>query len=181
MSAAPQPSALDAPGPGPDTLPAPTRMLLGSDGSTTVLLESLLRLRVAVHVDSQHTCTRAEVSDRIAGLLGLADTEQVVLRRSRLLTPDQQVVSINRVVFRAQQVPWLAAPPDSTPLGHKLRDLGSLQHRVLLSSGIGAWPPDARPCGFKEYLIHGDQGEEIYVHESFNPALIALDAERTAR
>jgi hypothetical protein len=179
VSIAPQPAAPAAPG--PDALPAPTRMLLGSDGSTSVLLESLLRTRVAVHVDSQRACTRAEVSDHIAGLLGLTGGQQAVLRRSRLLTPDQRVVSINRVVFRADLVPWLAAPPDSTPLGLKLRDLGSLQHRVLLASGIGAWPPDAAPCGFKEYLIHGDQGEEIYVHESFNPALIALDAERGTR
>jgi hypothetical protein len=156
-------------------------MLLGSDGSTTLLLESLLRIRVAVHVDSQHPCTREEVPDHVAELLGLVAGERAVLRRSRLVTPDQQVVSINRVVFRAERVPWLAAPSDGTPLGHRLRDLGSLQHRVLLAGGIGSWPPDASPCGFKEYLIRGDQGEEIYVRESFNPALIALGAQGDGR
>jgi chorismate-pyruvate lyase len=160
-------------------LPAPTRMLLGSEGSTTVLLESLAGVVVSVHVQANRPMTGAELPPRIRGALGVGAADEVVLRNSELRTAAGETVSVNQVAFRADGAPWLAVSVGRTPLGHQLQDRGSLQRRDSLSRGLSTWPADGRPCAFKEYLIHCADGAMIYVHETFSPHLVPLSAKES--
>lgn len=157
-------------------LPPQTRMLLESEGSTTILLESLIGCRLTVRVDSQFPVAAESLDRGVLDALGLPPDAKPVLRRSALLTPGGEVVSSNRVVFDGAAVPWLADRQDSTPLGLELRARNSLQHRVILDNGLARWPPDGAgtPCAFKEYLINCSDGSRIHLHETFSPRFVPV-------
>ncbi|MCZ4121786.1 hypothetical protein [Streptomyces sp. H39-S7] len=157
-------------------LPPQTRMLLESEGSTTILLESLIGCRLSVRVDSQLPVDAASLDHRVLDALGLSPHAKPVLRRSALLTPGGEVVSSNRVVFDGAAVPWLADSQDPTPLGLGLRARNSLQHRVILDNGLADWPPGGAgtPCAFKEYLINCSDGSRIHLHETFSPHFVPV-------
>jgi hypothetical protein len=162
----------------PITFPL-TRMLLRSDGSTTLLLEALLGVSLRLRVDSQLRMTLHEVDVRVRRALGLSDVNgegPLVLRRSRLTLPDGGEVSINRVLFQPGPTAWSGDQHDDVPLGLQLHAREALQRRRLLSAGIDRWPenPD-RPCAYKEYLIHTGEDTPYYVHERFNPHVIPVD------
>ncbi|MFF3322704.1 hypothetical protein [Streptomyces sp. NPDC002889] len=152
-----------------------TRMLLAGDGSTTTLLEALLNCPLSVRVDAQGPVPAHVLDSRAVRALGLAAGEQAVLRHSALLTPGGDVVSVNTVAFTVQPSGWSASASDSTPLGQRLREAGSKQHRTILTSGLAEWPGDDRhqPCAFKEYVISCADGSRIYVFEKFNPAYVS--------
>ena len=158
----------------PPMIPAQTRLLLQSDGSTTLLLESLVDLRVAVEVESQSPVSADELSPSVRAGLGLARTDVVVRRNSVLRTPCGRTVSRNLVVFRPEAAPWLAGAADPTPLGYQLRNQQALQHRELIDHGVSVWADDGPPCAFKEYVIHRSAGARIYVHERFNPVFVPV-------
>ncbi|MCM2425608.1 hypothetical protein [Streptomyces sp. RKAG337] len=157
-------------------LPPQTRMLLESEGSTTILLESLIACRLTVRVDSQLPVDAGSLDRRIRDELGLSPHAKPVLRRSALLTPAGEVVSSNRVVFDGSAVPWLADSQDSTPLGRELRARNSMQHRVILDNGLASWPPGGAgtPCAFKEYIINCSDGSRIHLHETFSPHFVPV-------
>jgi chorismate-pyruvate lyase len=157
-------------------LPRETRMLLESEGSTTVLLESLIGVQVEVRVDRQEPTTAASLSDEARDSLRLSPSESVVLRRSRLVLPDAGVVSVNRVAFRPDAVPWLMQSIEDAPIGHQLRGRRSLQYRTMLANGLSDWPLGAvtEPCAYKKYVIHCADGAEMYVHERFNPEFVSV-------
>ncbi|MEU3463283.1 hypothetical protein ABZ721_25480 [Streptomyces sp. NPDC006733] len=157
-------------------LPPQTRMLLESEGSTTILLESLIGCRLTVRVDSQSPVDAASLDARVLDALGLSRDAKPVLRRSALLTPDGRAVSSNRVVFDGAAVPWLADAQDDVPLGRELRARNSLQHRVILDHGLAGWPPGGAgtPCAFKEYLINCADGSRIHLHETFSPHFVPV-------
>ncbi|MFJ9607463.1 hypothetical protein ACIRS1_14110 [Kitasatospora sp. NPDC101176] len=155
-------------------LPVATRMLLASDGSTTVLLESLLGRRLSVRVSLQHRVGAGQAPPQALASLGLGPEHTVVERHSVLVTDDDEVVSRNLVVFTAPPRGWSGAADDAVPLGHRLRDTLTLQHRRLLGSGTDRWSPDDEPCAYKEYLISCDDGARLYVHERFDPRFVPL-------
>ncbi len=155
--------------------PAATRMLLASDGSTTLLLESLLDQPLFVKVTRQRTVVAGDASERAAEALAVDPRTPVVHRSSELVTDDGEVVSLNTVVFARPPAGWSGSSDDSVPLGRRLRSNQTLQYRSLLSSGGGVWPGEGRgvPCAFKEYLIHCEDGSRLYVHERFHPSYVA--------
>jgi hypothetical protein len=150
-----------------------TRMLLRSDGSTTLLLEALLGTTLQLRVD-RHVPTTAQDTDvRILQALRLGEADPLVLRHSRLTLPDGTTASVNQVIFRADPTAWSGQQGDGVPLGLQLMARGVLQRRHLLSAGLDRWPRDPiRPCAFKEYLIHAGEDTPCYVHERFNPDIV---------
>ncbi|MET7484189.1 hypothetical protein [Streptomyces sp. NPDC005538] len=148
-----------------------TRMLLAGDGSTTLLLEALLDTRLTVHVDRQERVPVRQLSAVAVSALGLAADGTAVRRSSALLTPAAVVVSRNTVVFTAPPAGWSGSAEDMAPLGTRLREGRTRQHREILSSGTAQWQEGARarPCAYKEYVITCDDGARLYVHERFSP------------
>ncbi|MGE7433040.1 MULTISPECIES: chorismate pyruvate-lyase family protein [Kitasatospora] len=154
-----------------------TRMLLASDGSTTRLLQAITGQPLAVQVDAQGETRAAGLPPAIRAVLGLTDDGAIVVeRRSRLLTPERRVVSINHVVLDPAAVRTHGAPDLAVPIGIRLRGDRVPQFRELVGSGTGTWLPDGAStpaaCAFKAYLIHDSSGGLIYVHESFNPGVV---------
>jgi hypothetical protein len=152
-------------------IPEAVRMLLSSDGSTTILLEALLHCRLTVHVDYQDTVPASDVPPNAVSSLGLDADLSVVKRCSSLVTADGTVISINTVVFAPQSDGWSGSPTDPVPLGMKLRDRRTKQHREILTAGTTEWPGDGdhRTCVYKEYVITCDDNSRLYIIEKFNP------------
>lgn len=149
-----------------------TRMLLAGDGSTTVLLEALLDCRLTVHVDRQTVRPADRLPPAARAALGLSAADCAVERTSTLCTPAGAVVSRNTVVFTAPPAGWSGSAQDLAPLGRRLRERRTRQHREILSFGTAAWPDGdgrQRVCVYKEYVITCDDGRQLYVHERFSP------------
>jgi len=151
-------------------------MLLMSEGSTTTLLESLTGSSLSVVVDYQRPIEFASVDAEAKDALGLSERDCVILRASRLVTDSGETVSVNRVVFSADAVPWLLEATDNVPLGHRLHQLRALQRRTILSSGRADWPRTelGQECAYKTYVIHLVDDSSLYVHELFNPAFVPI-------
>lgn len=161
----------------PPSLPPETRLLLASDGSTTLLLESLLGLAMTVHVTSQETVQAAELPAGVLDVLGLASRDRAVRRLSELRSPDGGTVSRNLVVHPAAGAPYLPDSEDLTPLGLRLRALRfPQQHREILACGITAWDDSAGApaCAFKEYVIRCADESHIYIRERFHPRFVPV-------
>lgn len=148
-----------------------TRMLLAGDGSTTLLLEALLDTRLTVRVDRQELLPVPSLDPAAVSALDLSPDAMAVQRTSALHTPAGAVVSRNTVVFTAPPAGWSASAEDLAPLGRRLREGRTRQHREILSAGTAQWPDDGRgrPCAYKEYVITCGDGERLYVHERFSP------------
>lgn len=175
----PAPAALPRPRRSPHSplLPPETRLLLASDGSTTLLLESLLGLTMTVHVLSQEAVDADALPSGVREVLGLPDGGRAVRRLSELRAPDGRVVSRNLVAHPAADGPHLPDADDRTPLGLRLRALHfPQQHRSLLAHGLTHWDDAANAplCAFKEYVIRCADESRIYVRERFNPGLVPV-------
>ncbi|MFG2491767.1 hypothetical protein ACGFSD_12010 [Streptomyces caniferus] len=154
-----------------------TCMLLSSDGSTTLLLEALLDTRLSVRVDAQSTMRADRLLPRAVSALGLRAEDAAIERTSALLTPEGSVVSSNTVVFTAPPGGWSGSPSDTAPLGKRLREQGTRQHREILSSGTATWTDGGkRRCAYKEYVITCDDSSRLYVRELFSPDYVHLPA-----
>ncbi|WP_052229955.1 hypothetical protein [Streptomyces sp. CT34] len=148
-----------------------TRMLLTSDGSTTVLLEALLDCSLSVQVDRQEFVPVPRLASAAVTALGLVPGGTAVERASTLRTSTGATVSRNLVVFTAPPAGWSGSAEDLAPLGKRLREQRTRQHREVLSSGRAQWHDGvhSRPCAYKEYVITCDDGGKLYVHERFSP------------
>ncbi|MFJ3659353.1 hypothetical protein ACIPPM_02670 [Streptomyces sp. NPDC090119] len=148
-----------------------TRMLLAGDGSTTLLLEALLDTRLTVHVERQEKVPGRQLGAAATAALGLPADGAAVLRVSTLRTPAGHVVSRNTVAFTAPPAAWSGSADDLAPLGRRLREGRTRQHREILSAGTARWREGGqyRPCAYKEYVITCDDGARLYVHERFAP------------
>ncbi|MFJ9693250.1 hypothetical protein [Kitasatospora sp. NPDC101183] len=157
---------------------ASTRMLLAGDGSTTLLLQALTGHDLSIRVDAQGDTPADRLPVGIRSALGLADTAVVLERRSCLVTPEQEVVSINRVVFDDTARSRMGEPDPVTPIGLQLRGRQVHQHREQLSTGVMRWRDSLTErwvdSAFKEYVIHYAAGGRAYVHEQFNPHMVQL-------
>jgi chorismate-pyruvate lyase len=158
-------------------------MLLASEGSTTILLESLLGTGVAVRVRHQEAVPATTLGPDVRDALGLDPAERPVVRRSSLVAPDGRRVSHNVVTFRADEAPWLLDSTGNVPIGHQLRAQATKQFRTVLASGTDAWPDEAdgAVCAFKTYLIHCGQDVRIHVHERFSPRFVPVNPVRSDR
>ncbi|MGW0522489.1 hypothetical protein [Crossiella sp. NPDC003009] len=154
-------------------LPATTRMLLAADGSTTALLEALLRAPLTAVIDRQETHTANSVPVPLREKLRTARGGGYVHRHSRLVTPTNQVVSINLVLLPRQEADALL-PPGQRPLGRHLTGNRLSAGREALGRFTAHWPPRSglERCVGKDYLIHLRSGARIYVRELFNPGLV---------
>ncbi|WP_331445301.1 hypothetical protein [Streptomyces xanthochromogenes] len=159
-------------------LSASTRMLLACDGSTTLLLQALTGHNLSIRVDAQGDTPAGRLPRGIRSALGLVDTSVVLERRSCLVTSEQEVVSINRVVFDGAARKRMGVPDSLTPIGLQLRDQQVHQHREQLSTGLMRWRDSLTErwvdSAFKEYVIHYAAGGRAYVHEQFNPHMVHL-------
>ncbi|GAB3173950.1 hypothetical protein [Streptomyces incanus] len=160
-----------------------TRMLLASDGLTTVLLEAAAR--APLHVRITHTARLSAHALDDSGsrtALGLEAGQPCLLRRTRLVTPAGAAVSANVVVAAAgRDADVDAAMLAPRPLGYALADRGCRLERRLLHVGHAAWPeaPD-RTCASKTYVMYDAGGPLIFVRETFNPTCFPAGTDGTA-
>ncbi|WP_026240265.1 hypothetical protein [Parafrankia discariae] len=157
------------------TAPPHTRMLVCADGSTTVLLEALIGARLSVQVTRQRKVSAGDVPEIGCHLLGVEPEEIVVDRISRILTPADDVISVNRVVIGGPGAARLI-PPDEELLGPHLRRIGVTARRDPLGAARGTWPLGGNrgECVSKEYVIDCGFAGRVYVHERFNPGFVPL-------
>lgn len=156
-------------------LPAVTRMLLASDGSTTYLLEAMLGTRLSVVVDEQrHNLTATAIAPAIARLVGLNADDAVLLRTSRLVTDDGATISRNLVTARWPPDPAIAEiiTDRTAPIGPALRHAGIPQARRILRSGTARWSQTEAPAAFKEYVINRPAASPVHIRETFNPHFV---------
>ncbi|MYS79261.1 hypothetical protein [Embleya scabrispora] len=153
-----------------------TRMLLASDGSTTVLLQAVAG-PIRVVVREQYETAGAGLPSDARAALRITPDSVALMRRSALYDEHGRCVSVNEVVAVCHQDPVLGPLVTDTtrPLGRNLVDVG-LRRRVL-DTGLTVWPEDrqAPAAAYKTYiLLDGDQ-PVLHINETFNPELIKPD------
>jgi len=154
--------------------PAVTRMLLRSDGSTTLLLEALLDTELSLRVCRQEVVTARDIPAAISRLLKVSPPEQVLVRRSALQTASWQV-SRNLVVARRRDDALGGVfTSQHVPIGRGLIAHGLSRSRRPVRTGVGRWRPDGPPCAAKAYLVLDDDQPLAYIEERFNPALVPV-------
>ncbi|MBD0741165.1 hypothetical protein [Streptomyces sp. CBMA152] len=152
-------------------------MLVCTDGSTTLLLNALVGEGLSVRVDHQRQIPAAQVQRIGCHILGAAPNALVVDRQSRILTPDSDVISVNRVVIAGPHSDRLIPPPDEL-LGPYLKKSGLAMKREAIAAALDTWPlsGDASPeCASKEYIIDCGDAGRVYIHEKFNPRYVPLE------
>ncbi|MFE3186417.1 hypothetical protein ACFXKR_36985 [Streptomyces violascens] len=152
-----------------------TQLLLAHTGTTTHLLQHLLRASLQARV---LTCIRAPAGSHppAAALLELAADEQMALRRSLLLLPCGTPASANLVLGAVDRHPWTAPLLENPqqPLGILLAN--TRHPRIPLGCGLSTWNIDesGRPAAAKCYrILDQDRGTPaLCIYEQFNPGLI---------
>ncbi|GAA3714374.1 hypothetical protein GCM10022224_095040 [Nonomuraea antimicrobica] len=150
-----------------------TRMLLASDGSTTLLLEALTGGPISVHLQSLTDQPAAGMPGDVRALLQLTSDATVTIRRSLLHDHHDTPLSRNEVIT-----------PPSTPLMQRIatdpaRPLGlnliahDIDHsRHLRCTGLARWSANQRETASKAYLIRAAAIPLMLVWETFNPAVV---------
>ncbi|APE35412.1 hypothetical protein BOX37_17300 [Nocardia mangyaensis] len=149
-----------------------TRALLACDGSTTVLLEAVLRTPVTIDVRQQFEQRATALSPELCGVLGLSDGHRVLVRRSVLLAPGGRPVSWNHaVVVAAGGNPLYPLCFDRTrPLGTAMAEADISHRRRVLSTGHHRWPDGGSgPAAGKCYLICTDGTPQLHLTEVYSP------------
>jgi chorismate-pyruvate lyase len=166
---------MDVPLPATAFADARTRMLLANDGSTTRLLEAVLRGPLTVIVEEQVAEDAADLPRPVRQALRLAEGESVVTRRSLLVTGDHRPVSRNLVVIAAapHDPLYLLAADRAVPLGLALVSAGIEQRRTTLVTGRCSWQQTGphRPAAVKTYLIATGGRPRLHLREVYNPDL----------
>lgn len=156
-----------------------TRMLLSSDGLTTTLLESCTGRRVRLQHAAHATVPARSAPSGAAGLLGLGPGDELVVRRSTLVTDDGREVSANHVVARIDLPGAECLTDPATLLGSALHAAGTGFRRTVLDVGLRDWDGSpVRPAAFKTYLLWHHDIPAVAISELFNPEIIPAD--RTA-
>ncbi|MGW0252008.1 hypothetical protein ACWDYH_35810 [Nocardia goodfellowii] len=152
---------------------ASTRALLANDGTTTVLLEAVLRAPVSVTVADQFRAQPYALSAETRRALHLTNGQTVVIRQSVLLSPDRQPVSWNRLIIVA--IPGHRLDPLAedrhTPLGTAMAAAGIAGYRRTLAIGHRPWPPTGSRAAAKTYLADIDGRPRLHSTEIYNPDL----------
>lgn len=153
-------------------LPLLTRLILGADGSTTLLLQTLVASKLsaesvpedAASTQSEGCAERSEVFDH---------QENLAVRRSRLRDREGMIVSENLITYRSADSDVLI-PRDATPFGVHTRRLGLFERRRIFQSGVTKSAFGAMPAGSagRAYEILFSAGLRVLVHEIFNPSVL---------
>ncbi|WBB57710.1 hypothetical protein O7599_18660 [Streptomyces sp. WMMC500] len=158
-----------------------TRMLLGSDGLTTTLLESWAGSPLEVG-DVTLRFVRAERAPR--GAAALLGTEgDVLVRHSTLTDARGRMWSWNQVVAGPAGEPALrrCLTDASAPVGPALRAAGARLGRTVVRAGVTPWPPDPREqAAFRTYRLWCGDDVLAAIHEVFNPAHVPADLREAA-
>lgn len=155
-----------------------TRALLACDGSTTVLLEAVLRVPMTIDVRRRFRHRAEDLPHELRTALGISGDDPVLARSSTLLTPDGHAVSWNHaVVVAAAGNPLYPLSLDRVrPLGSAMAAAGLTHRRRVLTTGHHA-RPDAGPgpAAGKSYLIYTDDRPRLHLTEIYHPALFSAD------
>lgn len=153
-----------------------TKLLLDNDGSTTVLLESLLNCIIHVDVIEQSISDDSDDCPARALFLSKLTHQPAVLikRQTHLLNEQGDIIAKALVYFDQATKLQLSLDNTSQPLGKTLITHKVKQFRTILSSGNCDWHEPSQqqflqPCAYKQYLIYGDNNCVLYVQERFNP------------
>ncbi|MFC5704462.1 chorismate pyruvate-lyase family protein [Cohnella faecalis] len=159
---------------------AVVRMLLRSDGSTTLLLESLLDRKLTVEVTGQYLASREEIHPDILAHLQTESTDRLYIRRSALQTDERIKVSFNYLVMRVplgQENLYETLCTRDIPLGKQIANNRIEHHRHLIGDGRIEQEIDGRKrvCYFKHYLLELSREPIFYIHESFHPDYLPVE------
>lgn len=158
-----------------------TRLLIGSSGYTTVLLERRLECPLGVRVVRQALLPASQVCEGVLRLLPVEGQARALVRDSELVTPSGTPVSRNTVIATTAAASPLgrALADTSTPLGRSLAAHAGQYGRELVASGRRPWLWEAPPsravradAAWRGYVIRAQGHAEAYVEERFNPALV---------
>jgi 3-deoxy-7-phosphoheptulonate synthase len=161
--------------PSSTSVPSETRMMLNNDGSTTVLLQSLLGSSLAAEVLPEVAVASIRPSAHLAEVFGIE--ADLGVRRSRLRDEAGTVVSENVITFHGRDRGRLI-PGGTTPFGLHTRCLGLFERRRILGAGVTADRFGLLPAGSpgRVYEIEFSNRAKVLVHEVFNPRFVATDA-----
>ncbi|MFD6934721.1 3-deoxy-7-phosphoheptulonate synthase [Streptomyces goshikiensis] len=166
----------------PPSLPSATRMMLRNEGSTTVLLQSLMDSPLFAEVLPGPDPADLRTSGHLTDVFGAGPHADLRIRRSRLRDRTGAVVSENLITFRQADAAHVI-PRGDTPFGLHTRSLGLYERRRILASGLtverfGLLPADAPG---RAYEIAFSNDATVLVHEVFNPQFVTTTTEAGTR
>lgn len=154
-----------------------TRTLLANDGTTTVLLEAVLRAVIRVEVGEQFIAEVGDLEPDLRIGLELPAATAVLVRSSVLRTAEHTPVSANRAIIVADPGnPVLSMCSDRhRPLGMTLLSALVAHRRRVLSTGHYEWLLDgsARTAAGKRYLIIIGERPAAHLTEIYSPDLFS--------
>ena len=165
----------------PSAVPSATRMLLDNDGSTTVLLQSLVGSALSAEVLPGIDAGSIPPSAHLATVFGTGNQAELGIRRSRLRDDAGTVVSENVITFHGRDRDSLI-PGGRTPFGLHTRRLGLFERRRIFGAGITTGSFGLLPAGSpgRVYEIEFSNRARVLVHEVFNPRFVATGEPGTA-
>ncbi|MFD7082438.1 chorismate pyruvate-lyase family protein [Streptomyces sp. NPDC059918] len=149
-----------------------TRLLLGTDGLTTPLLEAWVGSAVSVRRMSHRPVSACEAPAGTAELLKAGPDEVLLERRSVLASSDGTDLSRNVVLAR----PSLSAAAEqcltdpTAPIGRMLQAVGTGWRRTIVEVGLHTW--GGVPAAYKAYLLWHDEQPLATITELFNPDVV---------
>ncbi|MFE2926665.1 3-deoxy-7-phosphoheptulonate synthase [Streptomyces goshikiensis] len=157
-------------------------MMLRNEGSTTVLLQSLMDSPLFAEVLPGPDPADLRTSGHLTDVFGAAPHADLRIRRSRLRDRTGAVVSENLITFRQADAVHVI-PRGDTPFGLHTRSLGLYERRRILASGLtverfGLLPADAPG---RAYEIAFSNDATVLVHEVFNPQFVTTTTEAGTR
>lgn len=158
-----------------------TRMLLGSDGLTTTLLESWAGTPLHVGDVTLRFVGPERAPRGAAALLGTEG--DMLVRHSTLTDAEDRLWSWNQTLAGPGGDPALrrCLTDASAPLGPALRAAGSRLERAVVRAGVTPWPPDPREtAAFRTYRLWAGDDVLVAIHEVFNPAHVPAGLRETA-
>ncbi|WP_216899719.1 hypothetical protein [Nocardia alni] len=151
-----------------------TRVMLEGDGSTTLMLQTLIGSKLrAETLPSEADCVSDRVSVYLSAVFRGDEYPDLAIRRSRLFDGFDNLVSENIIVYRRSDRDVLI-PRDDTPFGVHTRDSGMYERRRMLAHGVTGKRFGMLPEGApgRAYEIEFSSGEKVLVNEVFNPGVI---------
>ncbi|BAJ27630.1 MULTISPECIES: 3-deoxy-7-phosphoheptulonate synthase [Kitasatospora] len=152
-------------------------MMLRNEGSTTVLLQSLMDSPLSAEVLPDLDPAAVRASGHLAEVFGPGPHPDLRIRRSRLRDRAGTVVSENLITFRETDAAHVI-PRDDTPFGLHTHGLGLYERRRIFAAGLTVERFGLFPAGApgRVYEIAFSDRTTVLVHEVFNPRLVSTAA-----
>lgn len=166
----------------PPALPSATRMMLRNEGSTTVLLQSLMDSPLSAEVLPGPDPDAQPTSGHLTDVFGAGPHPDLRIRRSRLRDRTGAVVSENLITFRQADAAHVI-PRGDIPFGLHTRSLGLYERRRILATGLTVGRFGLIPAGSpgRAYEIAFSNHATVLVHEVFNPRFVTTTNEAGTR